>query len=46
MSDALEDERTAILERMSASRESYRNMFAHEDKHEHERADEALSISP
>ena len=44
MSNSLEDERRAILERMSASRESYRNMFAHEDKHEHERADEALSF--
>ena len=36
MSNSLEDERRAILERMSASRESYRNMFAHEDKHENE----------
>lgn len=41
MSNSLEDERRAILERMSASRESYRRRFAHEDKHEHERADEA-----
>ncbi|HEX8874669.1 MAG TPA: hypothetical protein VF780_08575 [Nitrosospira sp.] len=31
MSSALEDERKAILERMSASRENYRLMFTHDD---------------
>jgi hypothetical protein len=41
MSNPLEDERRAILERMSASRETYRDMFAREDSHEHEHVDEA-----
>lgn len=41
MSNSLEDERRAILERMSASRETYRNMFARKESHEHERVDEA-----
>jgi len=35
MSNSLEDERKAILERMSASRRNYWHMFAHEDSHEH-----------
>jgi hypothetical protein len=35
MSNSLEDERKAILERMSASRRNYRNMFALEDSQEH-----------
>lgn len=34
MSNSLEDERKAILERMSASRRNYRLMFAHKDNHE------------
>lgn len=34
MSNSLEEERKAILERMSASRRNYRLMFAHEDSHE------------
>ena len=42
MSNSLEDERKAILERMSASRENYWHMFAHEDSHEH--ANEALAF--
>lgn len=34
MSTALEDEQKALLERMEASRSSYRSMFIHEDEDE------------
>lgn len=40
MSSSLEDERKAILERMSASRGNYRRMFAHEED-SHRQADDA-----
>ncbi|SEK41059.1 hypothetical protein [Nitrosovibrio tenuis] len=36
MSNSLEDERKAILERMSASRRNFRHMFDHEEDHDHE----------
>lgn len=35
MTNSLEEERTAILERMDASRRNYRRMFAHENEHEY-----------